>query len=266
MNSNSILTSNLLDIIFENRNKDYGAYVLRKNYNIRLFKSLAMALSFVFLFVSILMFMRENVSGNSEIIRPATDVNIQPPPSIEKPFKPKENIQSQSKHSKSSTDKPVVVKDFPQQKETFELPQTSNNRNEGTAPSLAGSDLTVSAPVEPIKPIQAVAAVDKTIAQSSPDIPPQYPGGVKELLKFLKRNLNTPQELQDEQVVAVKVKFVVSYTGDLKGFEVIETGGESFDNEVLRVLNKMPKWIPGKTAGEDVSAYFIVPVKFTVSY
>ena len=49
------------------------------------------------------------------------------------------------------------------------------------------------------------------------------------------------------------------------GFQVIETGGESFDNEVIRVLKKMPKWIPGKTNGETVSAYFVVPVKFTSS-
>jgi protein TonB len=63
----------------------------------------------------------------------------------------------------------------------------------------------------------------------------------------------------------VRVKFIVGYNGDLMGFNVLETGGEPFDNEVIRVLKKMPKWIPGKSNNETVSTYYIIPVKFTVS-
>lgn len=71
--------------------------------------------------------------------------------------------------------------------------------------------------------------------------------------------------MEEGEEIAVKVQFIVSYNGEVTGFAVVETGGESFDNEVIRVLKKMPKWIPGKTSGENVSAYFVIPVKFTVS-
>lgn len=60
----------------------------------------------------------------------------------------------------------------------------------------------------------------------------------------------------------MKVKFVVNFSGKLESFKVIESGGEVFDNEVLRVLQKMQPWIPGKNNGENVSVYYTVPVKF----
>jgi protein TonB len=114
---------------------------------------------------------------------------------------------------------------------------------------------------ESVKP---PAIVNKNVPVS-PEIPPQFPGGTNELIKFLKRNLNTPQQLEEGGEVAVRVRFIVNYNGELTGFDVIETGGKPFDNEVIRVLKKMPKWIPGKTSGENVSAHFIIPVIFRVS-
>ena len=69
MHSNSILNSNLLDIIFENRNKDYGAYILRKNYNKRLFKSLLSMLVLVVIFSFCQMLMRKNITTNCSSAR-----------------------------------------------------------------------------------------------------------------------------------------------------------------------------------------------------
>ena len=82
------------------------------------------------------------------------------------------------------------------------------------------------------------------------------------MIKFLQKNLNNPADLEDGQVVSVKIKFIVGYNGVLKGFEVLEDGGKAFNNEVIRVLKKMPVWVPGKNAGEHVSVYYTIPVKF----
>jgi hypothetical protein len=54
----------------------------------------------------------------------------------------------------------------------------------------------------------------------------------------------------------------VGYDGKLKKFEVQQDGGKVFNEEVIRVLKKMPDWIPGKTKGENVSVYYAIPVKF----
>ncbi|HEY5407892.1 MAG TPA: hypothetical protein VIJ92_12430 [Ginsengibacter sp.] len=47
---------------------------------------------------------------------------------------------------------------------------------------------------------------------------------------------------------------------------MIKSGGIAFDNEVVRVLKKMPLWIPGKSNGENVSVYYVIPVKFTIEF
>ena len=67
------------------------------------------------------------------------------------------------------------------------------------------------------------------------------------------------------QVISVKIKFVVGFEGKLKSFEIIEDGGMIFNKEVIRVLKKMPDWIPGKSNGEAVSVYYTIPVKFTAA-
>ena len=107
MHSNSILTSNLLDIIFENRNKEYGAYVLRKNYNKRLLKSLLMALALVIMFVLWLTFAKKNVSPSLTMVT-FPDHTISSIKSIERVPKPVKHIRSQVKDLNSS---PVIVKD-----------------------------------------------------------------------------------------------------------------------------------------------------------
>jgi periplasmic protein TonB len=68
--------------------------------------------------------------------------------------------------------------------------------------------------------------------------------------------------LEDGEMVSVRIKFVVGYDGKLKGFTTVQDGGEEFNKEVVRVLKKMPEWIPGKTRGQNVSVYYVIPVKF----
>lgn len=91
---------------------------------------------------------------------------------------------------------------------------------------------------------------------------PAFPGGEAALIKFLQKNLQNPEALEEGEMVSVKIRFIVGYDGILKGFETVQDGGAAFNNEVIRVLKKMPSWIPGKTDGENVSVYYTIPVKF----
>ena len=82
------------------------------------------------------------------------------------------------------------------------------------------------------------------------------------LKNFLERNLHNPKEMEEGEAVSVKINFVVGYDGKLQSFVTIEDGGEEFNKEVVRVLKKMPDWIPGKSKGQNVSVYYTIPVKF----
>ena len=95
-----------------------------------------------------------------------------------------------------------------------------------------------------------------------PEIEPDYPGGIQALRKFLERNLVNPAEMEEGEMVSVHIKFVVGFDGKLQQFKVVKDGGEIFNKEVIRVLKKMPEWIPGKSRGENVSVNFTIPIKF----
>ena len=266
MHSNSILTSNLLDIIFENRNKDYGAYVLRRDYNKRLAKSLMIALILAVTFMVWLMFAGKNTQASliTPLIPDNTTCNFK---RIEKIIEPKKRNAARVKSVKTIDSKVLIVKDnLVENVPLIDAGAITLNKGEDLAPPFEGLNTDNTGSIQINKPVkETVQEINKSTVVVSPDVLPEFPGGIKELIKFLKRNLNTPQELQDGMQVAVTVKFVVSYNGDLMSFNVIETGGELFDSEVIRVLKKMPKWIPGKSSGENVSTNFIIPVKFRVS-
>ena len=95
---------------------------------------------------------------------------------------------------------------------------------------------------------------------------PEYPGGEKALVKFLKINLKYPREnLEPGSQVKVIAKFVVDKNGKVTGIEIQKSGGKYFDDEVMRTMKKMQisvTWIPGKQNGKNVAVYFYLPVVF----
>ena len=116
---------------------------------------------------------------------------------------------------------------------------------------------------EVVPPTVSLPPIDKNKPSDFAEVMPVYPGGNEALRKFLERNLKTPESAESGQTISVKMRFVVGFDGTLKSFETIQDGGAEYNNEVIRVLKKMPQWIPGKTKGENVSVYFTIPVKFT---
>ena len=92
---------------------------------------------------------------------------------------------------------------------------------------------------------------------------PMYPGGMQELMKYLQKNIQYPQEAKEKGIHGrVIVQFIVEKDGSIKDTKVIRGVNSSLDNEALRVINAMPKWEPGKHKGEAVSVRYTVPVSF----
>lgn len=91
---------------------------------------------------------------------------------------------------------------------------------------------------------------------------PSYPGGMNALRKFLVRNLENPRDMKEGEVANVKVKFVVGSNGELQSFVTVQDGANEFNREVMRVLKKMPNWVPGKSKGQNVSVFYTILIKF----
>jgi len=91
---------------------------------------------------------------------------------------------------------------------------------------------------------------------------PEFPGGTKAWANFLNRYLQTPADLEPGEKKTVLINFLVDADGSVTGFKVVQSGGNAFDNEVIRVLKKMPKWKPAMQNGHSVAVPFTQPVTF----
>ncbi len=91
---------------------------------------------------------------------------------------------------------------------------------------------------------------------------PEFPGGADAWINFLRRNLVPPAQLEPGDKKIVSIRFFVSADGTVTDFEVMQSAGKVFDNEVIRVLKKMPKWKPAIQNGQPVARAFTQPVTF----
>jgi periplasmic protein TonB len=274
MNSNTILKADILDIVFEKRNKLYGAYNLRKFYPNRL----KLALGFMFIIAIFFSAFTLLPEKHNRVVTKPIDIGTELAKVKDKPKDP------EKKKEVVKTEKQPVAKATPPNQKTFtnHIVIVPKNVKTDTISILLPTDVistktfvttTPGIPyVEPPKtnpgtegPEKTEPKIDKTLPMDGDavDVMPAYPGGMDALRKFLEKNLQTPTEMENGETVSVRVKFVVDYSGKLKSFVTVQDGGEVYNKEVVRVLKKMPDWIPGKTRGENVSVYYVIPVKFT---
>ncbi len=271
MKTELIMKSDVLDIIFENRNKAYGAYYLRKFYKNRLLKSLALMMTGVVVLSAFTFIPKMKKSGKAEllltddyVLNKIEDKPLEPEKPKEKPEPPKQKMPTVQ-----YTSKPNIVPDNAVVKPLETITDSTVIANI-TKPGEGGEGPLVGDPKEGDdngkgKEPVTEPAVNPTVPSVTAEVMPEYPGGIDVLRKFLERNLTNPRDLEENEVVSVKVRFVVGYDGKLKGFETVQDGGAEFNKEVIRVLKKMPDWVPGKTKGQNVSVYYTIPVKFVAA-
>ncbi len=270
------MRADLLDIVFDNRNKQYGAYALRKGYDKRLLTALSGGMLLLAGLVAFSQFsgiQDRNMSGpiaRNEItireVRMPEEKKKQP-----EPVKPKETMKPKTvapapKVAQVKYTTPVVKPDA-DVKEPAKPVEDLGDKQIGTT-DVEGpknnSIVNVPAPVTepgngtgnagPAQPEQPEFVIMERGAE--------YPGGDEALRKFLGRYLNTPSSLEAGEKKMVKIRFKVEKDGTVSSFEVISSGGNEFDNEVVRVAKKMPKWIPAIQNGTNVPVLHILPVTF----
>lgn len=115
-----------------------------------------------------------------------------------------------------------------------------------------------------------IADVKADVTQVVEDVPlevveqmPTFPGGESELLSYIGKNLKYPVIAQENGIQGtVIVRFVVSKTGDVDKVEVLRSLDAACDREAMRVVRSLPRWIPGKQNGANVSVYYTLPIKY----
>jgi TonB family protein len=92
---------------------------------------------------------------------------------------------------------------------------------------------------------------------------PEFVGGIGKLMKFINKNLKYPEEAKEAKLEGrVTLTFVVEKDGSISGVSVQKSLSPETDAEAVRLINAMPKWIPGKANGQPVRVRFQMPISF----
>lgn len=268
MKSEQILTADLLDILFENRNKAYGAYSIRKAYPTHLKKALGIMLLLV---TTASLYVMSKPKKNTSYMPPTADTIVVKLTELKEPEQPKEQPLQRTVAEQPPTkpdfvptivDDDQVVSEVPDRTDT-----TTYNPGPENNPGTPGGEQfiqakqgpeTIITPEPPQTPAPEVPAIVE-----HPDEKPEFPGGIEAWIRYLQRMLRVPDDLEAGDRKTVRVKFVVNMNGEVTDAIITQSAGKEFDKEVLRVIGRMPKWKPGKQQGKPVASYFTQPVTFT---
>jgi len=95
--------------------------------------------------------------------------------------------------------------------------------------------------------------------------PAKYPGGDEALKKFIDENIEYPtQAIQDKISGTVFVQIIIEKDGSISDVKVLRGIGGGCDEEAVRVISKMPNWIPAKQKGIPVRSFYIIPIIFVL--
>src|SRR6185503_10175120 len=257
-----------LELVFENRNKVYGAYELRQHYA----SNMVRAMGFTFFGLSLL-------CGASIVFKTTaplthiTHVDMTPPivayrpPTQPKPPAPTKPLKADHPASPAATIKytpPIVVDDSHAAKEQMKK-NDALTVDIGTVDKGKPGGTTV--PVEITGNGPTTVPVDGTVHTiSNVDVMPEPIGGEAAWNKFLSKNLRFPDQAQDARVSGrVILSFVIEKDGHLSNIVVERSAGYGFDEEAVRVLKMAKAWKPGMQNGQAVRVRYMIPINFQLS-
>lgn len=278
MELQSILKADYLDIIFDKRNKTYGGYELRKNYTQRAAKATGVVLTVLLLILGINTF-ASRFRGEEQIVlndrgpHELTQVIEEVPKThdaIKPPEPPTPEPPSPEPPAAAATIVNVTPEVVPDDQVTTPPPTVDDleNKVSGTVNSNGNGGLAPATSVIPGDgPGEIPTVVDNTPPPDKPeeyvDQMPEFNGNVGQ---YLRDNIEYPEMAKSSGTSGkVVIKFVVNEDGSISNAHVLKGNiGGGCEEEALRVVNKMPRWKPGKQNGQPVKVYYTLPIRFVL--
>lgn len=266
-----------IDLIFEGKNKNYGAYTLRKNSPKRhTFAFIVVMLATILVIIASIAVSRINKARQEkELMTQVSELsNIE----LDKPEElPEENQVKQFEAPPPVELKSTIQFTAPVIKKDEEVPEEQTMKSQE---ELVKSDVQIS--IADVKGTDDETGVDiatlqehKVIVQEEKEEvkeekvfeiveqPPSFPGGEAAMYEWLSKNINYPVIAQENNIQGrVTCQFVVGRNGEIEDVKVVRGVDPSLDKEAVRVIKSMPKWIPGRQGGNAVKVRYTLPVQF----
>jgi periplasmic protein TonB len=271
MEANKILSADILDLVFENRNKAYGAYELRKSYNKRIRTALLITsaialLIFLSSFLAKQIMPAETEDKKDEVVLAQVEEEKKPeppPPPPPKQEPPPKVEMTKFTPPKIVPDEQVKKEDIPPEVEKLEDTKIALENQEGIKSDVA---------VPVIDEGKAVVAEPKDETNydqtfTKVEIDAEFPGGLSAWKRYLERNLN--QNVASDNgappgTYRVVVQFIVDKEGNVSDVKAMTSFGYGLEEEAVRAIRKGPKWTPAIQNGRQVKAYRSQPITFIV--
>jgi protein TonB len=279
MTSTTIPGNDFLDILFSGRNKDYGAYALRRRYDQRVRNaimgtaSIALVIIGGYIVNNQVMASRTPIRSMVPVVDPIKlSEAVLPPEQLTPPPPPPPPSMPPPARANVAYVTPVVSSEA---LETEVPPVTALEHNSvgltNTTGDINGIDADQLLPQAGAGGIVEAPVVTERedrerIWTGGVEIMPSFPGGMEALGRYLSSHLHYPRMALENNISGtVYVQFVVDYEGNIKDIRLagIPKGG-GLDEEAMRVIEGMPKWKPGKQNGHPVSVLYNLPVRFAM--
>lgn len=254
------------DIVFENRNKAYGAYFIRNIYGRHVVIASLVTLliiAFVLAFPSIAKFLKTQEDTEDVTLKTVKYTDLAPPPPIDKnePPPPKLDVPPPVKTIIKFLPPKVTDKEIVEEEEMPTIEEVK--QNEVGPENLEGTgEIVFDEPVEEV----LKEGNDDDIIFTVVEQQAEFPGGLEAMVRFLQKNMKYPAIARRMGVEGtVFVSFVIDREGVISDLQVVKGISTECDKEALRVIKIMPPWKPGKQNGRPVKCRFVLPVKFKLA-
>jgi periplasmic protein TonB len=248
----AFFSDNIDDILFENRNKTYGAFEMRRKYNKQfIISALVSVLVFVLIFLIPFIIINRPEKALKESPYYTEFISSQPVDIVP----PEDELL------------PELIK--LQKKAAYTVPQVVTNADEKALSDLNSDTEEADTTLKGNNPDGSTHGVldgegaDDDAIYTYVQEPPVFPGGDMARKSFIQHNIVYPQLAKQNKIQGiVYVSFIVEKNGTLTNAKIMQGIGAGCDDEALRVVKLMPKWKPGKRQGHEVRVQIVMPLNF----
>lgn len=275
MSKVSVFENGWIDLVFEGRNQEYGAYQLRKQDPKTTILALVSGIGLVVTLITIPFLINRFGKETSDVIScpfpdPITPIELielpktpeTPKPQIEQPAAaaPQTNVPTVEFRPMVATSEPVAPT-VSSQDLVNSLPANVTTEGNGTGPSLGPVGTAPSGNGTSFSGTSNTPGEIETFV----DVAPQYPGGLAEFYKEVAKKFDT-SDLQNVATIKVLVYFVVEPDGTLSNIKAVRDPGQGMGTEAVRVLKSLKaKWKPGMKGGKAVRTAYNMPITIKVN-
>jgi periplasmic protein TonB len=275
---NSTQPTTLLEMLFENKNKAYGAYALRKAYSSTLTKATFIGVSlvlgsvlssFVFIQNTTKTIVHETCKGGIIIDLDKIKEQLNLPKEKQKTEQPRKSVQLEevafTENIQAGTND-VIDAIIPEFKAMEDVIISTQNVKGIKIPDFVGDPNGMTNGTSILPPVIPLPEKEVPEILDFAELQPSFAGGQSEMYKFLSENLKYPRAAQNMGTQGIVfVAFVVEKDGSITDVKVIKGIGFGCNEESERVIKKMPKWNAGMQNGKPVRVRFTIPIKFKMN-